>query len=249
MNIKKEYKFYKFGELAYKKAYNLYQPVYFTWKAYRDRDKIKILQEYIKPGMTVVDIGANIGFYSRLFLQLTKGKGSVHSFEPDKDNFRHLVSNTKKYKNSFANNMAVSNKSGKIKLYRYPLNVEFKTYDMMGESTEFTEIDGISLDDYFKKGESVDLLKTDTEGYDYFVVQGMKEVIKRSKNLVLISEFWPFMLHKSGVEPRRFLSELREMGFTITFVDAQAEQVCDNMITERFYYTDIIATKSSVAGK
>lgn len=189
MDIKNEYKFYKFGELLYKKAFNLYQPIYFFWKGRTDKDKIKLLKEYIKPGMKVVDVGANIGFYSMFFSKAVGEKGKVYAFEPDGGNFKHLVSNLRKYENAVPNNAAVSDKTGKIKLYRYPLNVEFKTYDMMGESSDFTEIDCVSLDDYFKNGESVDVIKTDTEGYDYFVINGMKELIKRSNKLVLITEF------------------------------------------------------------
>ena len=243
MDIQKEYKFYKIGEWLYKKAYNLYKPTYFSWKRYKDRDKIKFLEEYIKPGMTLVDIGANIGFYSTLFLKMVGEKGKVYSFEPDKLNFKHLLSNTKKFKNSIPNNLAVSDKTGKIKLYHFPLNVEFKTYDN-GESTIFTEIDCVSLDDYFKNGESIDVLKMDTEGYDYFVISGMKELAKRSKRLVLIAEFWPFMLNKAGVTPEKFISQLKDMGFTITFMDPVENYSYEEMVKNRYFYTDILAIKS-----
>jgi FkbM family methyltransferase len=242
MYIKKEYKFYKFGQWAYLYLYPLYQPIYFWWKSRKDDDKIRFYKEYVKSGMRVVDIGANVGFYSNVFLKLVGEDGSVHSFEPDKLNFKRLSSNTAKYKNSHKNNVAVSDKSGKIKLYKFALNVEFKTYDT-GESTNFTEIDCVSLDDYFKNGETVDLLKTDTEGYDYFVIKGMQELIKRSKRFVLITEFWPYMIKKSGVEPQQFITLLKELGFTIRFIDAEAEQSYIEKINDRFYYTDIIAVK------
>jgi FkbM family methyltransferase len=198
--------------------------------------------------MTVVDIGANIGFYSAAFAKMVSEKGKVHSFEPDQLNYSHLVSNIQKFKNTTANNVAVSDKSGTIKLYRYKLNVEFKTYDVMGESSDYTEIKCVSLDDYFKNGETVDVVKTDTEGYDYFVINGMKDLIKRSKNMVLITEFWPYMLAKSGVTPDQFIAQLKELGFTsMKFTDVNAEQVYNKMIDERFYYTNIIAIKSSAA--
>jgi FkbM family methyltransferase len=240
MYTQKEYQFFRFGEVTYKKAYKLYQPIYFIWKRHRDRKLIKFLKQYVKPGMTVVDIGANIGFYTVLFSKIVGENGSVHAFEPDKLNFQHLISNTRKLKNVFVNNMAVSDKSGKIKLYQVGSNVEHQTYDS-GDGANFTEIECISLDDYFNRGESIQLVKTDTEGYDYFVVKGMKETLKRQKNFVLATEFWPWGLSKAGVYPEKFVIQLKEMGFDITFTDLKAEQTYEQMIENRYYITDIMA--------
>src|ERR1700728_4292554 len=103
MYSKEEYQIFRLGEWMYKKAYGIYQPAYFLWKRYRDRELISFLEKHVKPGMTVVDIGANIGFYSVLFSKLVGEKGSVHAFEPDSTNFKHLVSNTRKLKNVFVN--------------------------------------------------------------------------------------------------------------------------------------------------
>ena len=240
MYSKKEYQLYRLGELTYKKAYTLYQPIYFMWKRHRDRKLIKFLKQHIKPGMNVVDIGANIGFYSALFSKMVGEKGSVHSFEPDKLNFKHLVSNTRKLKNVFVNNAAVSDKTGKIKFYQFGSNVEHKTYDN-GEGKSFTEIDCISLDDYFKRGESIGFVKTDTEGYDYFVINGMKELMKRQEHFVLATEFWPWALFKAGIEPKKFILQLEEMGFDITFTEETVEQEYEQMIGNRYYITDILA--------
>jgi len=182
MYTKGEYRIFRLGELTYKKAYRLYLPIYFMWKRHRDKKLINFLKEHVKPGMTVVDIGANVGFYSVLFSKIVGENGRVHAFEPDKLNFKHLTSKTRKLKNVVANNAAVSDKTGKIKLYQSDLNVEHQTFDN-GEGKSFTEINCISLDDYFKNGESIGLIKTDTEGYDYFVIEGMRELIKKQKKI------------------------------------------------------------------
>lgn len=244
MYSKEEYQLYRIGELTYKKIYALYKPVYFLWKKHRDRELIKFLKEHIKPGMTVVDIGANIGFYTVLFSKMVGEKGQVHAFEPDKLNFKHLVSNTRKLKNVVINNAAVSDKTGKIKLYQFGSNVEHKTYDN-GEGKSYIEIDCVSLNDYFKKGESIGLIKTDTEGYDYFVVNGMKELIKKQKQIALVTEFWPWGLAKAGVSPEMYVSQLKEIGFDITFADLKAEQTYEQMTENKYYITDIMAVMNN----
>lgn len=240
MYTKKEYQLFRLGELTYKVAYRFYQPVYFAWKRHRDKELIHFFKQHIKPGMTVVDIGANIGFYSVLFSRLVGPTGSVHAFEPDSLNFKHLVSNTRKRKNVFVNNLAVSNKSGKIKLYHFDSNVEHQTYDN-GEGKSFTEINCISLNDYFNKGETVNLVKTDTEGYDYYVINGMQDVIKRQKQFVLATEFWPWSISNTGIKPKDFVLQLQEMGFAITFTNPNAEKEYEKMVGNKYYITDILA--------
>ncbi len=245
MYLKKEYRFYQFGESAYKKAYKLYQLAYFFWKGRKDRKKIKLLREYIKPGMTIVDIGANIGFYTTIFLKLVGEKGKVYAFEPDELNFQHLLANTATHKNAINNKTAVSDKSGKIRFYPCDINVDHQTYDN-GEGRPFTEIDCVSMDDFFNNGQPVDLLKTDTQGFDYFVISGMKELVKKSKHFILITEFWPFGLNKAGTDPGEFIAQLKEMGFVLTFMDTRGEHEYRQLIDDWSYYTDIIAIKKSV---
>jgi FkbM family methyltransferase len=55
--------------------------------------------EYITEGMTVVDIGSNIGFYTELLSKLVRDNGLVYSFEPDRANVRHLENACRRRKN------------------------------------------------------------------------------------------------------------------------------------------------------
>lgn len=64
-----------------------------VWKALSDWRERALLRQLIQPGMTVVDVGANIGIYTRFFSGLAGVSGRVHAFEPAPSNFERLQEN------------------------------------------------------------------------------------------------------------------------------------------------------------
>ena len=52
-----------------------------------------LLSAEVRPGMTIVDVGANIGYYTLLFSKLTGESGHVYAFEPEPENFALLQQN------------------------------------------------------------------------------------------------------------------------------------------------------------
>ncbi len=86
----------------------------------RELDMKLMLEWYVKPGMTIFDIGANIGYYSLLELSLLKGSGKVVSIEPAPENVKLLKQNLalngyygRLYDNMPVVQAAVSDKSSK----------------------------------------------------------------------------------------------------------------------------------------
>ena len=47
----------------------------------------------LRPGSTVVDVGANIGAYSTMFAAATGPKGRIYAFEPQRKMFQVLCAN------------------------------------------------------------------------------------------------------------------------------------------------------------
>ena len=105
---------FKVANQLYEHCYPLYEPMYFTWKSFTDRRERKLLGELIRPGMTVVDVGANVGAYTRFLADLTGASGGVHAFEPSPRNFNRLQYATARLPNVTANQAAVGERSGTI---------------------------------------------------------------------------------------------------------------------------------------
>ncbi len=80
----------------------------------------QLILRQTKIGDTVVDVGANIGYYTLLLANKVGKTGKVYAFEPDKINFEILAKNVKEnnLENVVMINAAVGKKEGKLKLHR-----------------------------------------------------------------------------------------------------------------------------------
>jgi len=127
----------------------------------------ELVKKEIKKGDVVLDLGANIGYYTLIFGKLVGKRGKVFAFEPDPTNFSLLKKNVEMngYKNVELVQKAVSNKTGKIKLYLCEDNKGDHRIYNSHDGRQSIEIEAIRLDDYFKNyNGAVDFIKMDIQG-------------------------------------------------------------------------------------
>jgi len=169
-------------------------------------------------GMTVVDLGANIGYYTLLAAKLVGRKGRVFAFEPAPDNFSLLLKNidANGYDNIIPVPKAVSNKTGTTKLFLHRMNKgDHRIYDSH-DGREAITVDATTLDAFFENGQyPIDVIKMDIQGAEMAALQGMTEAVLKNDSLKIFTEFWPEMLQKFGFSPLEFLSKFIEYGFTL----------------------------------
>ena len=188
----------------------------------------EIVQKEIKSGNVVLDIGANIGYYTLIFAKLVGEKGKVFAFEPDPDNFALLKKNIKinGYRNVILVQKAVSNKSGKLKLYLCEDNPGDHRIYNSHDSRKSVEIEAIRLDDYFKDYDGkIDFIKMDIQGAEGGAIQGMLNLLKKNKTIKIVSEFWPVGLKRFGIDPDEYLKLLIEFGFRLYEVNEQEKKI------------------------
>ncbi len=145
----------------------------------------KLFLKELKAEMKVVDIGANIGYYSIL---AAKAGCRVLAFEPEKKNFELLLENIKLNKVSEKIrpfNLALGDKRGQLKL-----NVSFKNF---GDHSFFSKKDKVelvrvdTLDNLV--GQKIDFIKSDTQGYESRIFAGAINTITKYKPTILY-EHW-----------------------------------------------------------
>lgn len=228
----------------YRRCFPLYRRLYFLYKRLSDRDKIGLVAGHVKPGMSVLDIGANIGFYTRLLSESVGSNGTVYAFEPDEDNFRHLTRLTKTLANVKRVQAACGEKSGAATLYRSEkLNVDHHLYGG-DESREQVGVPMVSVDDYLGEAAGgIGFVKIDVQGYDCFVVKGMERTLARSDNPVIIGELWPYGLLQAGSSADEYLSVLQQWGFAVEILSKDPREHIRLRARERSFYVDFIARR------
>ena len=94
----------------------------------------------------------------------------------------------------------VGERSGECKLYvSDKLNVDHRAYKADGDSRRAIPIQMVALDDYFKPGQRVDLIKMDIQGYELHALRGAQRVLQENPGINLLLEFWPAGLAQAGV--------------------------------------------------
>jgi FkbM family methyltransferase len=171
-----------------------------------------VLNRRVKPGMAVVDIGANIGYLTMLLASLVRKSGLVVAVEPNPENIKLLEASRRV--NGFDQVLVIQAAAGRHTTL-LALNVSYSN----GTTTELpTDLDAIfasrpvpcfALDDILPKDRRIHLVKIDTEGAELNAVIGLSGTIERDRP-VIISEFTPGILpgisHCSGPEYLRFLA-------------------------------------------
>jgi len=211
--------FNRLGNHLFEHCYPLYRPAYSIFKALTDRAERQLLGRHLKPGMTVVDAGANIGIYSLHFSALVGPDGQVHSFEPSPDNFARLQASAGRAPNVRCYPMAVGAVSQEMALYLSDsLNVDHRMYPTPDEQRQGVPIKCVALDDFFPAGTQVDLIKADIQGFELAAIQGAVRVLADNPNLKLLLEFWPYGLKTSGSSSEAFIDFLSSRGFAVSKV-------------------------------
>src|SRR5258708_2796683 len=178
-----------------------------------------LFKKEIKSGQTVLDIGANIGYYTLIAAKLVGPKGKVYAFEPDPTNFKLLKKNVESngHSNVVLVNQAVSDKNRKARLFLSAMNKgDHRIYDSNdGRSSILVRM--IRLDDFFLKMDKVvHFIKMDIQGAEAAALEGMKELIHRNQRLKLVTEFSPGSLKLEGHDPHKYLKTLRSLGFRLS---------------------------------
>lgn len=243
----------KFGNFLYKYAFTIYKPLYKFFKNKQDAFEIDLLKNYIKKDYTVLDIGANIGFYANIISEIIGEKGKVICFEPDTKNFKYLEESTKIKNNIIIYNKAVSSKSEKIKIYTSKnLNVDHRTYKPDDYDQEI-EIDAVSIDDFlFESFNKIDFIKIDIQGYEMQAIKGMLKTLNSNINIKIISEFWPHGLNKSGSSVIEYFNFLDNNGFNCYILNKNSMQKLNIEKVQSLenlgedHYFNIFATRSNV---
>lgn len=205
----------------------------------------EVFRRICLPGDHVLDIGANIGWYSVLASQLVGEGGQVRSFEPDEANGALLARNVRRnwlHANVRIERMAVGARSEHLNLFRSSSNLgDHRLFDD-GSVRDATSVPVEPLDALYGNGESLPtLIKSDTQGSEGWILEGAKQLLANGWRPVWLLEFWPYGLANAGSDAMELWVRLHALGYRMFEVSEgnPALVVLDEARVRRRLETDI----------
>ena len=208
------------------RMYFLYRALGFGRKG-RALEYVYHLSQLVKSGDTVIDIGANLGYYTCPLADLVGSEGRVYAVEPVPVIFSVLKRNV--------------GKRGNVELLNYALGEECRTIEMANDSVaaagyfgtgrNFVSEGELSQDavrftahmrrgsELFAELRKIDFIKCDIEGYERVVLPELKP---------LIEKFHPTVLVETDGESRRQMIDMfTELGYKAFMLEAGREVELD----------------------
>lgn len=149
-----------------------------------------LVSQFIKPGAVIIDIGANLGYYTRLFAKKTGEKGKVLAVEPIETYRTILKKNTAHLPQVAIFPYALGETAGTLKMgnptsekHRHGLMRVLKEDESIGAFYEVPVKNPLNL---FEKLEQVDYIKCDIEGYEVPVIPTMLPLLKKKRPIVQV---------------------------------------------------------------
>lgn len=241
----------KLASVLYKYAFPVYRWMYFNFKNKKDGYSIKLLNQLIKPGFTILDIGANVGFYSKFLSKQVGPTGKVFCFEPDVTNFKHLQNETINLSNISLHQNAVAAENGTLTLYTSNLlNIDHRTYEPEEYDNKYT-VDKIAIDSFIADKFKIDFIKMDIQGFEMEALAGMKQTLITNHDIILFTEFWPYGLQRAGTSAMDMFDFFNRLDFKVYKVEGNkvtpltANEV-SKMKVEFLSDTNIIASRKQL---
>lgn len=187
-------------------------------------ESLYFIRDHLSQGQTVLDVGANVGYFSLFFAKIVGSTGRVIAFEPGEFAYNLLQRNRELNKlncleihqaglgeqdnivtfNSGEPGMEVYNSLGDIAHPSADLSKFHKSSIQLFEGSSWLEKNNV---------EHIDLMKLDVEGGDYTVLKGMLPMFRAQKISLLLIEITYEMSQVFGYHPSDLISMLRDCGY------------------------------------
>ena len=192
-----------------------------------------IWRKEITPDMTVIDVGANIGYNTLIAASIVKnGNGKVFAIEPDPRNIEllQMAIQANNYDNVIIDQLALSNKKGKIDFF-LGIETNLSSITPTKNTSGSITVDAKTLTEYMEgnylKYRFPNMIKMDTEGAEVEILEGSMELFtKHGFSVKILIEVHP----QFYTEERNFhtqLKKLLDLGFHVKYLNSAGVSIPD----------------------
>jgi FkbM family methyltransferase len=170
--------------------------------------------------LMIFDVGANLGQTARKFKKAFR-KGTVHSFEPSPVVFQELKRNVAGLEKVFTWNMALGSKPGQQTFFENedPKMSSFLPLGELGwgliEKETVVEVNTLDRFCVERRIESIDVLKSDTQGYEFEVFQGAEGMMQKGRVGMIYCEIIFSEIYRGMPGFEELLRYLNQYGFVL----------------------------------
>jgi FkbM family methyltransferase len=173
----------------------------------------------IRKGDVVIDIGANVGYFTTLFSDLVGPGGEVHAFEPLPSTFDLLSRNIRRFpahKNVILNCFALGEQDQRTILFvpnedhGQAALAQHRVGSWTTNPIRAVNVEMMRLDRYAEPLPKIDFVKCDAEGAELLVFRGGESTLRRCRPKVFleIEERWTISFGWTAADVVRFLREI-----------------------------------------
>lgn len=193
----------------------------------------ELFKKIIKAGDVIIDIGANIGYFTLLAAKLSGPTGKVLAFEPDSEIFQILQKNIRlnHHKNVTLVAQALSNWTGYTQLYISETNRGDNRIYQHDGAQRTIRIKVTTLDRYLEKMKTqinlskISLIKIDIQGAELKALKGMKNLLQLNNNLKIITEIESLKLQSFGDSAEKYIDFLAKQHFKFSFINEEKSRI------------------------
>lgn len=184
----------------------------------------KVLRNLVQSGMTVFDIGANIGAHALPLAQIVGPHGKVYAFEPTDWAFQRLEQNKKLNakieKNLIPIKVALSDGKQTIpdgfSASWNVLSYQEEPTVHGGRHCAATATPSTTIDEFVKTNEinRLDFIKIDVDGFEPFIIRGAEKTLARFRPSILL-ELCPYILEEHKSSLHELMNLLSGLNYTL----------------------------------
>jgi len=194
------------------------------------------LIHHLRPGMQVLDIGANIGVYTVQFAREVGASGHVYAFEPCPETAERLQANVtlNKLTNVTIVRKALADRDGTAQFHVFPDGAD--AYNSLGaawrpkegiRATQVIEVETTTLDAFARQEglPSVDLIKLDVEGAEEAALRGGAGLLSASPKALVAVELYEPSAAQCGSSVDAIVQVLLSLGYQPHSVTGEGRRV------------------------
>lgn len=183
----------------------------------------------VKEGDVVIDVGANVGYYSLRLASKVGKNGKVIAIEADPKSCEILKENCKlnKISNVKVYNYAANEKKGTITLYTSEKHSGVNSIFESDAKNSSIKVSSITLDELLEDHSEINWIKMDIEGAEVNALKGSSHILKKTQNIII--EVHEHILSQNDQKPQDVMNILKESGFkTKLFPEHWSEKTSPN---------------------